>query len=701
MSTAPFVAARRLSVDRELRDFVENELLPDLGIEPARYWSGLQALIEELTPANRALLAIREELQAKIDAWHRKRRGTPWDADAYRSFLEEIGYLEPRGPAFRIETENVDPEIAAIAGPQLVVPASNARFALNATNARWGSLYDALYGTDVISEAGGCERGVAYNPVRGKAVIAFAATFLDRAVPLVLGSHGSVVSYRVVSEVGRARLEVVLDDGTTTGLSDPGQFAGYESDGDRKVLLLCNHGLHIEICIDREHAVGRASAAGVSDVVLESAVTTIQDLEDSVAAVDAADKVQVYRNWLGLMRGTLTATFVKNGREHTRRLAFDRHYTSSTGGTLVLPGRSLLLVRNVGHHMTTPAVLAPDGSEVFEGILDAVITATCALYDLRGLGEIANSRTGSIYIVKPKMHGSREVAFADRLFAAVEDLLGLSRYTLKIGLMDEERRTSVNLEECIRRVKQRLVFINTGFLDRTGDEIHTSMEAGAMLRKESIKGEPWLQAYEMRNVQIGIRCGLPGRAQIGKGMWPMPDAMRQMLATKQAHPEAGANCAWVPSPTAATLHAMHYHGWTWHRSSPKCPDATKPTWTPCWRHRSRTRRCCHPNRYGRNSTTTRRASSATSCAGSTRVLAARTSPTSTASASWRTARRCAYRASSSRTGCDTACAPSNRSSTRSNAWPRSSTARTGTIPATSAWRQDSMASLSRPPAISS
>ena len=505
------------------------------------------------------MLAIRDELQAKIDAWHRRRRSTPWDADAYRSFLEEIDYLEPRGPAFRIETENVDPEIATIAGPQLVVPVSNARFALNAANARWGSLYDALYGTDVIPEAGGCERGAAYNPVRGEAVIALATTFLDHAVPLALGSHAWVTSYRVVTDAGRARLDVVLDDGTVTGLADPGQFTGYASAGERKRFSFRNHGLHIEICIDREHPVGRSSAAGVSDVVLESAVTTIQDLEDSVAAVDAADKVQVYRNWLGLMRGTLTATFIKNGRETTRRLAIrpalhpqHRRYAGAAG-----PEPPAGAKRRAPHDHP--------GRARSRRVRSLRRDSRCRNHrDLRAVRP-APARRGRQQPDRQHLHRETQDARLTRgrirrsSVCRCRGHAGASRYTLKIGVMDEERRTSLNLEECIRQVKQRLVFINTGFLDRTGDEIHTSMEAGPMLRKEAIKNEPWLQAYERRNVQIGIRCGLPGRAQIGKGMWPMPEAMRRMLETKQAHPEAGASCAWVPSPIAATLHAMHYH----------------------------------------------------------------------------------------------------------------------------------------------
>ena len=548
-----------IRVSPVFHSFVETDLLPDLDIPPERFWAGLASIIETLTPENRALLDVREELQRKIDDFHTSGATDRQDHAAYRAFLEQIGYLEPRGEPFRIDTQDVDAEIAAVAGPQLVVPVNNARFALNAANARWGSLYDALYGTDVIPSSEGRAAGGDYNPLRGDEVIAYAAKFLDSAFPLRSGSHADVRSYSVEEGGPAATLNVELGDGARTNLRAPEQFVGHSKDGDLRVLLLRNHGLHVEIHIDRTHPIGSTSSAGVADVVLESAVTTIQDCEDSVAAADANEKVGVYRNWLGLMRGTLSATFKKGGRALTRRLNDDRHYTAIDGSAVTLPGRSLLLVRNVGHLMTTDAVLDANGDEVFEGILDAVVTSACALYDLRDLTSAGNSRHGSVYIVKPKMHGSREVAFADRLFAAVEDMLELDRHTLKIGVMDEERRTSVNLEECIRAVQHRLVFINTGFLDRTGDEIHTSMEAGAVLRKDDIKAQPWIAAYEARNVDVGIRCGLPGKAQIGKGMWPMPDEMLQMVQTKQAHLQAGANCAWVPSPTAATLHAMHYH----------------------------------------------------------------------------------------------------------------------------------------------
>ncbi|MGI9270532.1 MAG: malate synthase G [Woeseiaceae bacterium] len=548
-----------ISIAAEFRDFVEKELLPDLGIDAGDYWRGLEKIIDGLSPENRELITRRDALQEKIDDYHREHPATSWDAAQYREFLREIDYLEAGGDRFQIETSNVDAEIASIAGPQLVVPVNNARFALNAANARWGSLYDALYGTDVISEDDGREKGSAYNARRGDAVIAYAADFLDRAVPLQDGSHNDVTAYNIDTSQSSAALSVELGDGTSTSLAVAEQFIAFsEADGSQSILLQ-NHGLHIEIVINRKHPIGKTSAAGVSDVILESAVTTIQDCEDSVTAVDAADKVEVYRNWLGLMRGTLSVTFDKAGKPLKRELNGDRVYTSISGDSVSLPGRSLLLVRNVGHLMTTDAVFDRDGNEVFEGILDAVITSTCALYDLRAAGRVANSRSGSVYIVKPKMHGSSEAAFANKLFAAVEDMLGLDRYTLKIGVMDEERRTTINLEECMRAVKNRLVFINTGFLDRTGDEIHTSMVGGPMLPKEQIKAQAWINAYEDRNVDIGIRCGMPGRAQIGKGMWPKPDEMRQMVDTKQAHPESGANCAWVPSPTAATLHAMHYH----------------------------------------------------------------------------------------------------------------------------------------------
>lgn len=542
-----------------LQNFIEQELLPLLDIEPAVFWRGVERVIDEFSPENRELLQIRDDLQEKIDQWHRDIPAGQWNADAYRAFLHEIGYLQRTGEPFRIDTQNVDREIATVAGPQLVVPVSNARFALNAVNARWGSLYDAFYGTDVIPRSGGLEAGMGYNPRRGAMVIARAAEFLDRAFPLKTGSHAAVSEYRVVSKGQSSELAVSLQDGQQTTLARVGQYLGHRAQGARQMILMANHGLHVELHIDAAHPIGRDSPSGLCDIEMEAAVTTIQDCEDSVAAVDAQDKVGVYRNWLGLMRGTLEATFDKGGKPLTRALAPDRAYTAADGGELVLPGRSLMLVRNVGHLMTTDALLDRNGQEVFEGILDAIVTVGCGLVDLRGLGRLRNSRSGSIYIVKPKMHGPEEVAFADRLFGAVEAMYGLDRYTVKIGVMDEERRTTVNLEECIRAVRHRLVFINTGFLDRTGDEIHTSMVAGPMLPKEQIKQQPWITAYEDWNVDTGIRCGLPGRAQIGKGMWPKPDEMREMLDTKAAHPMAGANCAWVPSPTAATLHALHYH----------------------------------------------------------------------------------------------------------------------------------------------
>ena len=553
-----YLDRRGLKVASSLVDLIENDILPGTGLDADAIWQSYAALLAELGPVNRELLAERDALQTRIDAWHEAHRGQEIDAAAYRSFLEEIGYIVPEGPDFTIDTENVDPEIAILAGPQLVVPVSNARFALNAANARWGSLYDALYGTDAIDLAGDLAPGKTYNARRGAAVVARAAAFLDNALPLARGSHAQVTEYRLVTEDGRQRLEIALPEGRT-GLADPGQFIGHAGSPDRLRLLFVHNGLHVEIHVDRADPVGAASAAGVKDVVLEAALTTIQDCEDSVAAVDPEDKVAVYRNWLGLMKGDLVETFEKNGRTVTRSLADDRHYTGVDGAELVLPGRSLLLVRNVGHLMTTDAVLDGAGAETPEGFLDAMVTSLCALHDLQKTGGLRNSRAGSVYIVKPKMHGPKEVELTDRLFDRVEDALGLARHTLKVGVMDEERRTSVNLREAIRAVRHRLVFINTGFLDRTGDEIHTSMLAGPVLPKGEIKDAVWLGAYEDNNVDRGLEAGLKGRAQIGKGMWAKPDDMADMLATKLGHPKAGANTAWVPSPTAAVLHATHYH----------------------------------------------------------------------------------------------------------------------------------------------
>ncbi len=548
-----------LSIAPELFEFVENELLPEIGAESGAFWQGLESIVTELTPTNRALLERRDRLQAQIDEWHLARKGEAWSHDDYVAFLKDIGYLEDTGEPFEIETANVDAEIAEIAGPQLVVPVSNARFAINAANARWGSLYDALYGTDVISEDNGQQRDGPYNPTRGAAVIRYATEFLDRTIPLAGVSHADVNDYGIDRSDDTNSFVASLANGEAVHLADTGQFVGFNEDGDRCRYLFRNNGLHMEIQVDPHHAVGHEATANVADVILESAVTTIQDCEDSVAAVDAEDKAVVYRNWLGLIKADLEATFEKGGNSLARRPNVDRTYTGVDDEPLALSGRSLLLVRNVGHLMTTGAVLDDTGDEVFEGLLDAVMTTACALTDRRRDDHAANSRTGSIYIVKPKMHGPEEVAFADTLFARVEAMFDLEPNTIKVGVMDEERRTTINLPECIRAVSQRIVFINTGFLDRTGDEIHTSMRAGSVLPKEAIKLEPWINAYEDWNVDIGIRCGLPGKAQIGKGMWPKPDEMLQMMSTKQAHPEAGANCAWVPSPTAATLHAMHYH----------------------------------------------------------------------------------------------------------------------------------------------
>jgi len=549
-----------LKINETLYRLVQNEIAPGTGVEADEFWASLGKIVKDLSHRNRELLEKRNSLQKQIDGWCLARRGQPIDRDEYKAFLTEVGYLVAEGKDFQVSTADVDDEIARISGPQLVVPLDNPRYALNAANARWGSLYDALYGTDVIPEQDGAEKGESYNPRRGAKVIAQAEAFLDQVIGLDRGKFSDVTRFFLKESHGKRQLVATLRDGGDVGLADPEKFAGFNAKGSElSGIWLKNNGLHIEIRIDRSHPIGKAHPAGVKDVVLEAATTTIQDCEDAVAAVDAADKTRVYTSWNGIMKGTLEATFEKNGKPMTRRLNPDRVFTSPDGKTVTLPGRSLMLVRNVGIHMYTDAVTTADGQEIPEGFLDAMVTALAALHDLKKTGQYTNSRTGSIYIVKPKLHGPEEVAATVELFSKIEDALSLKRNTLKIGIMDEERRTTVNLKEAIRAARERVVFINTGFLDRTGDEIHTSMELGPMLPKMEIKNQPWMSAYEDWNVDIGIETGLIGKAQIGKGMWTMPDEMRKMVETKIAHPEAGANTAWVPSPTAATLHALHYH----------------------------------------------------------------------------------------------------------------------------------------------
>ncbi|MEZ0147872.1 MAG: malate synthase G [Candidatus Reddybacter sp.] len=545
-----------LQVASELYQLVNEQVIPGTGIDSDKFWADFESILNDLGPRNAELLAIRESLQAQIDPWHEARAGQPHDASAYRQFLQDIGYLVPAGDSFSITTENVDAEICSIAGPQLVVPITNARYSLNAANARWGSLYDALYGNDVISEEGGAEKGPGYNAVRGAKVVAYGRDLLDQSAPLASGSHHNAVAYYIEN----GALAVTLKSGDVVTLERVEQLLGYLGDAKKpESILLRNNGLHIEIQFDTSHYVGQDDAAGIKDLYLESAISTIQDCEDSVATVDAEDKCTAYSNWLGLMKGDLSDSFDKGGKTVSRTLNADRVFTALDGGELSLPGRSLLLIRNVGHLMTNNAILYDGGKEVPEGIMDGVITSLIALHDLQGNGPYQNSRTGSVYIVKPKMHGPDEVAFTVQLFARIEQALGMAERTLKVGIMDEERRTTVNLQACIREASDRVIFINTGFLDRTGDEMHTSMAAGPMVPKGLMKQQAWINAYEDWNVDIGLACGLSGKAQIGKGMWAMPDLMANMMEQKIAHPQAGANCAWVPSPTAASLHVMHYH----------------------------------------------------------------------------------------------------------------------------------------------
>ncbi|BBB24875.1 malate synthase G [Amphritea japonica] len=550
------IQAGGLQVAEVLYNFVNQQVIPGTGVTEEQFWSGLDAIVHDLAPKNRALLAKRDAIQEQIDSWHRENRASGFDFAAYKAFLQEINYLLPEGEDFSATTSNVDPEMATMAGPQLVVPVMNARFALNAANARWGSLYDALYGTDAISEADGADITAAYNPVRGAKVIEFARNTLNEAAPLAAGCHKDSVRYSIVDN----KLVITLTNGTETGLQDESQLIGYNGDAAAPSSILLKHnGLHLDIKVDRSSQIGSTDAAGISDIVVEAALTAIMDCEDSVAAVDAEDKVVAYKNWLGLMKGDLTEEVSKGGKTFTRSMNPDRKYTGVDGTEVSLKGRSLMFVRNVGHLMTNNAIIDKEGYEIPEGIMDGMLTSLISIHDVKGTGQFSNTTTGSMYIVKPKMHGPEEVAFANELFGRIETALGLDTFTLKMGIMDEERRTTVNLKECIRAAKDRVVFINTGFLDRTGDEIHTSMEAGPMIRKGEMKAAAWIGAYEDWNVDNGLACGLQGRAQIGKGMWAIPDQMANMLEAKIAHPLSGANTAWVPSPTAAALHALHYH----------------------------------------------------------------------------------------------------------------------------------------------